>query len=306
MLQLFENAIFYYIFSSLNCVLIYILASNYTSKIKSFLSSVVALFWFAYPFAEQNISLALFIVFGAVYFFFLYYNKFKLIKIIPIAILTALLAAVRLDIASFIYGMFFWAIFWAGMADVDGLHLSLKKRAIRGFLHGVFFSLVIIVCYLPATIYFINLNGLSILLEKAVNYFSEIFFNINHNTTTILLTFFHNYANEFDFISILKTMVFALPFVICVISVVLFFSNHKRGIEKANTPVFWKKMLIFNLVANLYTKAIFHADLESIFPAFITSIMLLPHAVTILQNRVLRNTVYTLIITFSLLFIIVI
>lgn len=209
-------------------------------------------------------SISITIIFLAALTLFWFYDDMKYIKrIIPLSFLIGLLAIIRIDMASFIYGMYFWAIFWAGLADVEGLHLPLKKRAIRGFIQGGFFTLIMFL--------FI---GIYVLCEY-------IFFSSN----ILLINIINELEKMFSGNSLLKIYLikdsFALIFlpIIYIISIIVLVIKHKKRILISSHPCFWKEMLVINIGLNLYPQALLNSDLEHIIPLVLISSMLIPNIV---------------------------
>ncbi len=243
-----------------NCIIIFILTYTYTSLNKAFLALLIAsIAYIILPSALIN-SIAILIVFLAAMALFRYYDNMKISRIIPLGILVSILGLIRLDMATFIYGMYFWAMFWAGMANVDKLSLPLFKRVLRGLRRGVFFTLVVILAAVPYLIFQLINNNLDLFIKNLCN--------------EILKMFSSN-----GIFKIPENIVFFLPLIIYFSSLSMLIFKHRRKILLASAPNFWKEMLILNFGLNLYPQAVASPDAEHFLPLLLVVGMLLPNLI---------------------------
>ena len=176
--------------------------------------------------------------------------------IIPIGIFIGLLGIVRQDMISYMWGLFFWAMFWAGMADVEGLKISLLKRAIKGFKQGCFFTLIIvlIICGICIFTPFIS-------IEEFIKGVIEPFYKYKKIDLPLPVNVYG--------------IIFYLPILLAIISlIVLLYKNRKRLI-RANTPIFWKEMLIINLTLNIFNYSLLGDSLSFLLPSILLSSLVL-------------------------------
>ena len=175
--------------------------------------------------------------------------------IIPIGILLGLLGIIRPDMISYMWGLFFWAMFWAGMADVEKLGLSLLKRAIKGFKQGIFLTSIILIVMVLICLFY-PLISFEIITSQIIEPFfryGEINFPLPINIYGIL---------------------FYLPFLLALISLILLIYKNRKRIIRANTPLFWKEMLVINLTLNIYNYTLLGDSLSSLLPSILLSSLL--------------------------------
>jgi hypothetical protein len=275
-LSVFSNSLFainivYLFIAFFISLTIYGLARDYLSSAKAlfpFFISIIAQVFF--PMYGSSVPLGVLLILFAAFFLFRYYDGMKLQNskltgIIPLGICIGLLGITRQDMASYMYGLFFWAMFWAGMADVEGLGLSILKRALRGFLQGVFFTVVVFLTFVPFAIYFISVAGLD---------------NLYHQIIEIPLTVFRE-ENTIPF----PTPFYFLPIIIAISSAIIIFIKHRKKLIRANTPIFWKEILVINLTLNIFNYALIISDLAHLIPAIIFASMLLPNIFNSIKNN---------------------
>lgn len=244
-------------------LIIYWLARDYLNSAKAFFPffvSIICLVFF--PMFGSSVLLGLVLILLAAVFLFRYYDnmklqKSKLTQIIPIGICVGLLGITRQDMASYMYGLFFWAMFWAGIANVEGQGLSILQRAVRGFGQGVFFTVIVFFTFVPFAIYFISIVGID-------NLYSQII--------EIPLTVFRE-ENSIPF----PTPFYFLPVFIAILSAFIIFIKHRKKLIKTNTPIFWKEVLIINLTLNIFNYALIISDLQHLIPSIIFASMLCPN-----------------------------
>jgi hypothetical protein len=236
------------------------LANHRENKLKiiKLFPLLISVLW-QYFVQYENISVQfgiLFILFAAI-FLFRYYDKMKdnnstYIGIIPMGIFLGLLGIIRQDMISYMWGLFFWAMFWAGMADVEGLGLTLLQRAIKGIKQGVFLTAIIILIMLLICIFvpFFSIENIIYGLIKPFNFYSEIIF-------PNILTLFG--------------LLFYLPIILAVLSLILLIIQNRKRIIRANTPLFWKEMLVINLVLNIFSYSLLGNSFNHLLPANIIS-----------------------------------
>ena len=274
-LTVFSNSQFaifavYLFISFFISLIIYCLARDFLGSSKAlfpfFISIICQIF---FPKYGGSVPLALLLILLASLFLFKYYDsmksqnsisKFKKLSgIIPMGICIGLLGITRQDMASYMYGLFFWAMFWAGIADVEGLGLSVLKRAWRGFLQGVFFTVIVFLTFLPFAIYFISTVGIEILYQQLI----EIPFTVFREEHSI------PFPNLFYF----------SPIFIAISSAIILFIKNRKKIIRANTPIFWKEVLVINLTLNIFNYGVIISDLPHLVPAIIFSSLLLPNII---------------------------
>jgi len=260
------------LFNIINCLIIYKLTLSYTNFNKAIIASLISII--AYIFLPSTLinSAAILIIFLAAMTLFKYYDNMKIYKIIPLGILISILAIIRLDMATFIYGMYFWAMFWAGIANVDGLSLPVFNRIIHGLSHSFFFTLIVFLAAIPYLIFKILNNKLDFFLGTLHNEIVKMF-------------------SSSGIFKLPENMIFFVPLIIYITSLLLLIIKHKRKILLANTPNFWKEMLILNFGLNLYPQAIATPDAEHFLPLLLVASMLIPNLATYITLQKTNKTI---------------
>lgn len=257
----------------INTILIVFITYKYIiNKYLLLIPIFISLFCFiAIPIKSFQLAISLTIIFLAAIFLFRYYDNMKYLRrIIPIGIMIGILVIFRIEMAVFIYGMYFWAIFWAGLADVEGLRFPLKKRAVRSFFQGIFFTFTVIIVIVLYMCYELIYKYKSFLFSKLIVELKNMFsvtglFKIpTFNDNIILLTLLSIY----------------------IISLIILIFKHKKKILLSSHPCFWKEMLIINIGLNLYPQAILTSDIENTIPLILISSMLLPNIIYYIINEV--------------------
>jgi hypothetical protein len=172
--------------------------------------------------------------------------------IIPMGIFLGLLGITRQDMITYMWGLFFWAMFWAGMADVEGLGLSLLKRAIKGLKQGLFLTLIIgtimlLICLLYPLI--------------SIEYIAEQIIQPFYKYSKINLPAPIN----------IYGMLFYLPILLAILSLIVLIYKNRKRIIKANTPLFWNEMLIINLTLNIFNYTLLGDSLSFLVPSILIS-----------------------------------
>ncbi|MDR0926564.1 MAG: hypothetical protein LBO69_02220 [Ignavibacteria bacterium] len=253
-----------------NCAiltLVYILTKDITSKYIALIPTIISavLLW-TIELADINALIGLLLIMLAALIIFHYYDRManknsQLRGIVPMGIFIGLLAIIRIDMASYMYGLFFWAMFWAGMADVEGLKLTLPNRAIRGFGQGVFFTTIVVATLVPFVAYYISQGTIGEVLDTAAAVFVDGYRNMklpNPLTDTLF------------------SIIYYSPMLVVLVSVAMLIVRNRRRILRANTPLFWKEMLIMNLCWNIFNYATLTPDIAHTVPSMIFASMLLP------------------------------
>jgi hypothetical protein len=224
-----------------------------------FLISILAHLFINY----ENISvpIGLLSIFLSTIFIFNYYDKMSVKNstykgIIPIGFFLGLLGIARQDMISYMWGLFFWAMFWAGMANVEKLDLSLLKRAIKGFKQGIFLTLIILSTIFLICIFYQSISIENIIIEiiKPFSKYSQINLPMPINIYGIL---------------------FYLPILLAIISLFMLIYKNRKQIIKANTPLFWKEMLIINITLNIFNYSLLGNSFSSILPSILFSSLLI-------------------------------
>ena len=224
-----------------------------------FLISIVAQLFI--PYKDISVSIGLLLILLSAIFIFNYYDKMKLKNstykgIIPIGILIGLLGVMRQDMVSYMWGLFFWAMFWAGMADVEGLKLSLFKRAIKGVKQGGFFTLIIVIV----------IGGICIFTS---------FITIEEFIKELIEPFYKYPKIDLPLQKNIYGILFYLPILFAIISLIVLIYKNRKRIIKANTPIFWKEMLIINLILNVFNYSILGDSLSFLLPSILLSSLVL-------------------------------
>jgi hypothetical protein len=255
------------------CIFICIVLERYKKHNKAIKSislaiCAVALLGFAL-YGSTSALLGIFVILVAAFQMFRYYDMLaartlKKRNIIPLGISIGILALLRQDMASYMYGLFFWAMFWAGMADVEGMKLPLLKRAILGFRDGVIFTIVVVIIAAPIYIYLICNYGASHVYTQLVSApmakYGSIF-SLNFGTHIILA----------DIVPILIAL--------SALALLIF-----RKTSHINSVIFWKEMLFINLTLNIFNYAALVQDIIHLLPALCFSAMLLPSIFEMKRN----------------------
>ena len=281
-------------------LLIYWLAKDYLDSQRAFIPFFISIIWQSFiPMNASSVPLGMVLILISAVFLFKYYDGMqtqnsKLTGIIPIGICIGLLGITRQDMASYMYGLFFWAMFWAGMADVEGLGLNLWKRAVRGFLQGVFFTVIVLLTFAPFAIYFIFEAGLDNLYLQLIKTPLATYKELHSIPFPNPFYFFHNFATVEDFQIYLEKswlgLIFFLPIITAISSAITLFIKNRKKIIRANTPIFWKEILIINLSLNIFNYAVIRSDVEHLLPSMIFSSMLLPSIFAIIDKTKIRKT----------------
>lgn len=276
-------------------MLIYFLAKDYLRTKYAFVPFFISIVWQSFvPMTASSVTIALILILSAALFLFRYYDAMKagganLSQVVPIGICIGLLGVVRQDMASYMYGLFFWAMFWAGIADVDGKGLTLLKRAIYGFNKGVFFTVIAFITFLPFAIYFISKCGINDLYYQIIELPLTTYKLHNSQPFPNPLYFIQN-INSFSNIKLYlesswRALIFFVPLGTAIVAVIVLFIKYKKKLIKTNTPVFWKEVLIVNLCLNLFNYAVICSNTEHILPALLCAAMLLPNILTTVNRR---------------------
>lgn len=144
------------------------------------------------------------------------------------------------------------------MADVEGKHLSLRQRAVRGLLQGVFLTFVAVLTASLAMCYFVLEVGSRAIFEQLV------------------IGAFEQY-NNFQFLSLssFQSILFYLPVVSSLFSLVVLIIKNRKKIIRANTPMFWKQMLVINLTLNIFNYNLIGEGLSHALPPLLFSSLLI-------------------------------
>jgi len=235
-------------------------------KLIPFLVSIIAQLFI--PYNDISVSIGLLLILLAAIFIFNYYDKMQYIlnsanepcstykAIIPIGISLGLLGIARQDMISYMWGLFFWAMFWAGMADVEGLKLSLLKRAIKGFKQGAFLTLIIV------------------LIMSGICFFTP-FISIEEVIAGLIEPFYKYKKIVLPLPISIYGILFYLPVLLAIISLILLIYKNRKRIIKANTPIFWKEMLIINLTLNIFNYSLLGDSLSFLLPSILLSSLVL-------------------------------
>jgi len=224
-----------------------------------FLISILAQFFIGYE--NISVQIGIFLIFLSAIYIFIYYYKMSAKNssykgIIPIGICLGFLGIMRQDMITYMWGLFFWAMFWAGMADVEGLRLSLFERTIKGFKQGIFLTLIIILIILLICLFY-PLISIEYVLDGIIAPFSKY--------GKIILPSPKN----------IYGLLFYLPVSLAITSlIILIYKNRKRFI-RANTPLFWKEMLIINLTLNIFNYSLLGDSLIYLLPSILFSSLLI-------------------------------
>ncbi len=248
----------------ISCLLIYILASKFISKKTAVIPTVIALLsMFCISTVSLSISIAINLIFLAALAIFKYYDTMQIKQVIPLGIFVGILCIFRIDMGSFIYGMYFWAMFWAGLAGVKGRELTLLQRTKRGVLQGIFFTLLVVLTIVIFIVYEkIFLND-SVLLTKLY----------------IEVQLFFSGKGIFQIPKFDVSPMFIVPFLLYIAALAILIAKHKLKILLANDAIFWKEMLIVNIGLNLYPQAVVSLEIENLVPLVLIAGMLLPNII---------------------------
>ena len=270
--------------------------NNLPSNHKAFIPFFISIIWQSFiPMNAGSVPIAILLILFATIALFSYYDNLRsnnklFSKIIPMGISIGLLAVVRQDMASYMYGLFFWAMFWAGIAGVDGLGLSLWKRAVKGFWKGIIFSVIVLLTVTPFALYFISKCGVDILYEQLI--FTPLNYYKTYNSLPFPNVFyFFKYFDKSCFtIEYFKNswlgLIFFIPLLSAVLTIIVLFIKYRKKLIQTNTPVFWKEVLIVNLCLNLFNYAVVRSDAQHLLPSMLFAGMLLSNVFSILNNKI--------------------
>ena len=308
LLTIFQNSLFaiqiaYLLIAFSISLIIYFLSKNLLNNYslgnhKAFIPFFISIIWQSFaPMNAGSVPIAILLILFATLALFSYYDNLRsnnklFLRIIPIGISLGLLAVVRQDMASYIYGLFFWAMFWAGIAGVDGLGLSLWRRAVKGFWKGVVFTLIVLLAVAPFALYFISKCGVDILYEQLI--FTPLKYYKTYNSSHFPDVFyFFKYFNKSDFsVEYFRKswfgLVFFIPIISAICSAIVLFIKHRKKLIKTDTSVFWKEVLLINLCLNFFNYAVIRSDVQHLLPSILCAGMLLPNIFSIFSNKIQR------------------
>ena len=254
----------YWIYAVSISISIYYLAKkllsdrNKKNKLLMFIPFFLSIFFQSFVvYDDINVPIGLLLILLSAIFIFNYYDKMSIKNsaykgIIPIGLCLGLLGVVRQDMITYMWGLFFWAMFWAGMADVEGLGLSLLKRAIKGFKQGVFLTSIIVFVMLLICLFYPLIS-----IEYVVEGIIAPFYKYRKINLPMPINIYG--------------ILFYLPVLFAITSLIILIYKNRKQIIRANTPLFWKEMLIINLTLNIFNYSLLGDSLPFLLPSILLS-----------------------------------
>jgi hypothetical protein len=140
----------------------------------------------------------------------------------------------------------------------------LLKRAIKGFTQGLILTMIMVII--------IGIGSLCYIIHFSWEMYVEFIINV-FDFSAYKITF----QNPFS----LTGIIFYLPILLAITSLILLIINNRRKIIRANTPLFWKEMLIINLTLNIFNYNLIGSDLSNILPPILFASFLIFNYATI-------------------------
>ena len=254
----------------------YKLTSKITDNKLAFLAFIVpAVMIWIYPLFYRSIASSVVLVLLSAYFLFRLFETREKKYLIFAGLMMGFTALFRHDVAGYMYGAEFWAVFFFGFPKDEK---SIWKKILKGFWDGVIFSFGIALVFLPAAAYFLVNVPLTDLWHQLI-LFPLGDFGANRGLP---------FPFPWDFVgtgatpgeiarSLYGGTVFYLPFVIFAFTAIFLYLNSKKKSLTSADVKFWKIILLFNIGINFYNHALVRSETEHVLPAlFISAILLVP------------------------------
>lgn len=252
-----------------------------------------------FTFYARALPIGIISIFISAYMIFKYFEHRNKSYIIFSGIALGLAAYFRHEMAGYIYGAEFWAIFFSSMPAKENETHTFKQRIIIGFGHGVLFTLAAVIAFAPLALLLISNIEFSQLVD------SLVLFPIKEFGSFRALAF----PNPFHFSSLKsiipifwESVIFYLPIVIIALTALQMYKRVRKKELKVNGPIFWKKMLIINLGLNFYNQALVRSDAEHAFAVFICTLILIIDLFVYSKKYSLRNIAIGLVLFFVISF----
>jgi hypothetical protein len=292
------------VFSTFADLVILFLILSITHKVigKKYLLAVgiIAIVWL-WVFDIGELQSAFLLILLSVYNLFRYFELKKPLFLFVAGICIALASIFNLKAGVYIYGAEFWAVFFLGVAtlkeDSNKWHKILigLKYAILIFTVG---ALVVAIPAFISYLYAVQFDyGISDFFTKVLN----IYFGGGFNAP---LWFAENNLLNIDnsVLNFWAILVFWIPLVLLILTVISLIYRVRRKIIKTSDIQFWKEILIFNIGINLIPLAVAVGTLNSIAPALLATVIIVPALSAHIANNALRTAVvYALMLCLALM-----
>ncbi len=248
-----------------------------------------------FTFYARALPIGIISIFISAYMIFKYFEHRNKSYIIFSGIALGLAAYFRHEMAGYIYGAEFWAIFFSSMPAKENETHTFKQRIIIGFGHGVLFTLAAVITFTPLALLLLS----NIEFAKLVD--SLVLFPIKEFGSYRALAFPNplHFSSLKSLIPILwESTIFYLPFAIILFTAIQMYKRVRRKELKVNGPIFWKKMLIINLGLNFYNQALVRSDAEHAFAVLICTLILLIDLFVYSKRYSFRNIFIVVVLFF--------
>ncbi len=276
------------------CMMVYLLAAKIFSKNFALLSFIISVIWFmAMPMFGRAVTYGILSVLISNYFLFLFFEKNDKKFLVLAGVMIGIASLFRHEMAGYIYGAEFWAVFFSGMPNKNESSEPLRTRIIKGFLNGVIFTLGVLLIFLPVALYFISVVDINILYENLIKFPILTFREYRSLPLPNPLNIFEVGISVFRKILLFwEGIIYYLPLISFGLTAYFLYWRVRKKKLKLNGEIFWKEMLLFNIGLNFYNQAMIRSDIEHLVPAFIIFSILFLSLILIIPYPNIRKLLF--------------
>ncbi len=285
------------------CIVIYLLASKIYGKKNAFIPFLISAVWFsAMPMFGRAVTVGILAVLLSNLFLFFFFEKNDKKYLFLAGLMIGISALFRHEMAGYIYGAEFWAVFFSGMPNKTETSEPLKYRIIKGFLNGVIFTLGVMFIFVPFAMYFLNVVDINILYENLIKFPLSEFREYRSLPLPTPLNFFDRNTGLMSRIMMLwEGIIYYLPLLSFGLTAYFLYWRVRKKKLALNGEIFWKEMLLFNIGLNFYNQALVRSDLEHLIPAFLIFSILFLSLILIIPYPKIRKILIVTIALFVML-----
>ena len=229
------------------------------------------------------------------FFIFRFFETKNNIHLIFAGFALGLTAIFRHEMAGYMYGAEFWAVFFSGMPDKT---TAFKVRIKHGIINSLLYSAAAVVIFLPFALYFMNQVDLMEIWQTLFVFPFTIFKEARSlpfpNPIFFLNSAFLNAGIGRQIYLFWEAVSFWLPLVVLLYSGYDLYASSRKGTLELNGHIFWKRMLLVNIGLNFYNQAMVRSDAEHIFPAMIIAGILVGRFIDLKALKQPRNSIMAL------------
>lgn len=270
-------------------------------KYLSLIPFVASMVWLtAYSLDSSPMLWMMLVAFVGIYLFFRYFATQNKLYIVVAGAALGLLAMVKFDVAAYLLGAEFWAVFFFRLAHYKKVNMKLKRKVTIALRETVPFVGGILVIFAPFLTYFLIKVDVGELWRMQVFYpYYEMasYYAIEFPNLMML-------GDETKAISawsiVWQSIAFVLPPVAVILTAFSLYYRTKNKTLSALEPRFWYVMMTLNAVGNLFGQCLIDSREEMLLPSLIPALILYLWLLGPLKKP-LRNALIVLITAFYLI-----